>query len=382
MAEPDEAVENEGRRRRPEPTPRPLPPRRRPTVDDGSAWWWRSCPGSRRSATSSCGRGCSRQGPATRTYVFTLILSIFLVGIAIGAAVYARRLRRSGRRRSAPLGSLQLLDRGARACRLAILSGQSPACRSSSARSLVVLPATLAIGLTLPLASSLVGGAEDIGARRRAAPRGEHARARSAGRSSSRSSSSRRSVRPVGRRPRARQRRASGCPAGSRRGAVALLPAGDRLARRRPALVVVAIVADTPRRGSWPTRVSTQFELRPTRSSNRPRTRSPRSRPAARPGHRHLLVGGTGMTRLTVDAKLMTYLPLMTRPDATRLPRHLLRDGLVLPLRPDRRARRRRRRARSVGPGHARAASTPDADGVLADPSGAWSSPTAGTTSS
>jgi hypothetical protein len=37
------------------------------------------------------------------------------------------------------------------------------------------------------------------------------------------------------------------------------------------------------------------------------------------PGERRLLVGGTGMTRLTVDAKVMTYLPLITRPDASRL---------------------------------------------------------------
>jgi spermidine synthase len=33
----------------------------------------------------------------------------------------------------------------------------------------------------------------------------------------------------------------------------------------------------------------------------------------------HLLVGGTGMTRLSVDTKLMAYLPLMTRPDARRM---------------------------------------------------------------
>ena len=38
-----------------------------------------------------------------------------------------------------------------------------------------------------------------------------------------------------------------------------------------------------------------------------------------RDGMRHLIVGGTGMTALTVDARFMTYLPLMVRPDATDL---------------------------------------------------------------
>jgi spermidine synthase len=37
------------------------------------------------------------------------------------------------------------------------------------------------------------------------------------------------------------------------------------------------------------------------------------------PDARSLLVGGTGMTRLTVDAKLMAYLPIVTRPDAQRM---------------------------------------------------------------
>ena len=65
-------------------------------------------------------------------------------------------------------------------------------------------------------------------------------------------------------------------------------------------------------------------------SSDRPRMRSPRSRPAATV-RQQLWVTGTAMTLLTVDAKLMPILPLMLRPRLDHRRGRRVRDGLRLP---------------------------------------------------
>ena len=114
-------------------------------------------------------------GSGNSTYVFTLILSTFLVGIAIGAAVYARRLSRSARL-VALLGIAQLTIAAIALVGLPILAGlvELPFLVRTL---LVVLPATLVLGLTLPMASSLVGGVEEhVGRDAGPAPGSEHAR--------------------------------------------------------------------------------------------------------------------------------------------------------------------------------------------------------------
>jgi spermidine synthase len=107
-------------------------------------------------------------GSGNTTYVFTAILTVFLVGIAVGAAFVARRLGHSpswsGRAAFGRLGAVQVAIAAIVLAGLVILSGQLAGLPFAMRVVLVVLPATLAIGLTLPLASSLVaGGDEGIG---------------------------------------------------------------------------------------------------------------------------------------------------------------------------------------------------------------------------
>ena len=64
-----------------------------------------------------------------------------------------------------------------------------------------------------------------------------------------------------------------------------------------------------------------------------------------------LWVQGTSMTLLTVDARLMPILPLIARPEFRAAARGGLRDGQCLPDRAGRRPAHRRRGARAVGAG-------------------------------
>ncbi|HET9522034.1 MAG TPA: fused MFS/spermidine synthase, partial [Candidatus Limnocylindrales bacterium] len=107
-------------------------------------------------------------GSGNTTYVFTAILTVFLIGIATGAAIIARRLSRSGAMPElgafGRLGAIQVVIAAIVLSGLIVLSGQLPDLPFIVRVLLVVLPATLTIGLTLPLASSLVtGGDEGIG---------------------------------------------------------------------------------------------------------------------------------------------------------------------------------------------------------------------------
>lgn len=120
-------------------------------------------------------------GSGNTTYVFTAILAIFLIGIAVGAAIIARRLggaaRASGQAAAGRLGVVQVVIAAIVLLDLVVLSGQLPELPFIVRVVLVVLPATLAIGLTLPLASSLLtGGDKEIGRDAGHAPRRQHAR--------------------------------------------------------------------------------------------------------------------------------------------------------------------------------------------------------------
>jgi spermidine synthase len=255
-------------------------------------------------------------GSGNTTYIFTTILAVFLVGIAVGAALISRRM---GRLSSAVaiLGAMQLAIAAIVLAGLTLLSGFIADVPFIARVLLVVLPATLALGITLPLASTLVGSEDEgigrdagllLGANTLGAIGGTF-------------------VIPFALIP----------AIGSVRSIVALaavnivfglvlLARGTDAAsgRRRVAsaggfvlavLAGVALVVPNPlvldpgatrleREGTL--LAAAEDEIAAVQAGGAPR-------------RRRLLVGGTGMTSLTVDAKLMAYLPLITRPDSERL---------------------------------------------------------------
>jgi len=260
-------------------------------------------------------------GSGNTTYVFTAILSVFLVGIATGAAIVARQAGRSpepsGRPVFGRLGAVQVLVAAIVLAGLVVLSGQLPSLPFPVRVIIVVLPATLAIGLTLPLASSLVAG-DDAGVGRDAGLLlGSNTLGAIGGTF----------IIPFFLIP------AIGSPASlvvlalvNLALGLGLLARGTDLARapRRvaasagAALVALAVIAlvvpnrlvmDPGATGLARSSVllaSAEDEIASVQAGGRS------------PGLR-LLVGGTGMTKLTVDAKLMAYLPIITRPAAQRM---------------------------------------------------------------
>jgi spermidine synthase len=257
-------------------------------------------------------------GSGNTTYVFTLILGVFLVGIAVGAAIISRRMGRSPSA-VALLGAMQLVVAAIVLSGLVVLSGFVTGLPFVARVLLVVLPATLALGITLPLASTLLAG-EDDGIGRDA---GQLLGANTLGAIGGTF------VVPFALIP----------AIGSVRSLVVLVAVnvalglallvraageGPASAWRRPtrwagvalaALVVAVLAVPTPlvrdpgearllREGNL--LAAAEDEIAAVQAGGAPDTRS-------------LLVGGTGMTRLTVDAKLMAYLPIVTRPDAQRM---------------------------------------------------------------
>jgi spermidine synthase len=254
-------------------------------------------------------------GSGNTTYVFTLILAIFLVGIALGAAFFVRRLS-GGQRLVAWLGIAQLLIATIALVGIPFLARviEIPFLARVA---VVVLPATLVLGLTLPMASSLVGA-------------DEHRAGRDAGLLLGANTfgaicatflipfalipaiGSPRSVALL-----ALVNAALGAAILARQSILAL-------PRRATAAVGIAIaivasvatfvpnrvVADpgltTILRGGTHVYASTEDEIASVQAGD-----------AA--GLKRLMVAGTGMTSLTVDARLMTYIPLMLRPESRDL---------------------------------------------------------------
>ena len=255
-------------------------------------------------------------GSGNTTYVFTLILSIFLIGIAVGAAVISRRMRRSVAA-IATLGSIQLLIAALVLAGTVILSGQAPGIPFVPRVILAVLPATLALGATLPLASSLVGTAANRIGRDTGLLLGANTIGAIGGTF----------VVPFLLIPTIGSLRAvvllallnvatgltllargADLSAVARRG---LTIAGGGLA----VLAAIALVVPNPLVvDPGATRLDRSDALLASAEDEIAAVQA-----GGAGANRQLLVGGTGMTRLRVDAKLMTYLPLMTRPDARRL---------------------------------------------------------------
>jgi spermidine synthase len=258
-------------------------------------------------------------GSGNTTYVFTLILGVFLVGIAVGAAVISRRM---GRLTSAVavLGAMQLVVAAIVLAGLVILSGLVTGLPFIARVLLVVLPATLTLGITLPLASTLVGG-DDEGIGRDA---GQLLGANTLGAIGGTF------VVPFALIP----------AIGSSRSVVVLVAVNVALglgllaigARERAAVpgwrrpariagaalaaaVVAGVVVPTPLvRDPGETRLIREGSLLAAAEDEIAAVQAGGATTGT-----SLLVGGTGMTRLTVDAKLMAYLPIIARPEAERM---------------------------------------------------------------
>jgi spermidine synthase len=99
-------------------------------------------------------------GTGNTTYVFTGILFIFLLGIAAGAAAVSARPPQSGETMFV-LAATQAAVAAISLVGLALVSGQIVRLAFVQATLLAVFPATLALGLTLPLAASLIASADD-----------------------------------------------------------------------------------------------------------------------------------------------------------------------------------------------------------------------------
>jgi spermidine synthase len=263
-------------------------------------------------------------GSGNTTYVFTSILVVFLIGIAVGAAFIARRLSRRRAETASPeaaiglLGAIQVFVAAIVLAGLIVLSGQLPNLPFVARVIIVVLPATLAMGVTLPLASSLVGSSEGRIGRDAGLLLGANTIGTIGGTF----------VVPFVLIP----------WIGSGRSVVLL--ALVNLALGAGLLAVGRDLTPATRRlAEVAGAILTAFAVFALVVAN-PLTNDPGANGLARdsallqakedeiaavqagghgPADRRLLVGGTGMTRLTVDAKLMTYLPLITRPDAKRL---------------------------------------------------------------
>ncbi len=93
-------------------------------------------------------------GSGNTTYIFTTILIIFLVGIAAGAALFTAGLGR-GRNRVLALGISQIVVAGIALLGLTVISGVLVKAPLTLTILVAVLPATLVMGLALPIASGI-----------------------------------------------------------------------------------------------------------------------------------------------------------------------------------------------------------------------------------
>jgi len=99
-------------------------------------------------------------GTGNTTYVFTAILFIFLLGIAAGAAAVSSRPPRPNETVHA-LSAAQTAVAAINLIGLALVSGRIVWLAFVQTTLLVVFPVTLALGLTLPLAASLVASSDN-----------------------------------------------------------------------------------------------------------------------------------------------------------------------------------------------------------------------------
>jgi len=255
-------------------------------------------------------------GTGNSTYVFTLILAFFLLGIAFGAAVITSRPPARGRVVRAlaatqlAIGLLALLGIVATGGRLLTLGFAEKVL-------IVVVPATIAIGLSLPLASNLVGSSDESVGR----DTGLLLAVNTAGIIVATF------VVPFALVPRVGSPATVALFALVNLAFAVLLAAADpsteagrsrAICAARNALVGIAAIGIAGWSGAIVdpavTSIERDGELWETAEDEIASVQ------AGRLGnHAHLWVGGTSMTALTVDARLMPALPTMLRPEARRL---------------------------------------------------------------
>jgi spermidine synthase len=99
-------------------------------------------------------------GTGNSTYVFTTILAMFLFGIAVGAAIVSARPPRPAEVLPT-IGFVQALIGGLALVGVVIIGGVLVELDFTALTMIVVLPATMAIGLALPLSAHLVGSTDE-----------------------------------------------------------------------------------------------------------------------------------------------------------------------------------------------------------------------------
>jgi len=262
-------------------------------------------------------------GSGNTTYIFTTILTIFLVGIAGGAALFTAGVGR-GRNRVLALGISQVVVAVIAVVGLTVISGSMVKAPLTLTILVAVLPATLVMGLALPIASGLAAQRDA----KVASDTGLLLAVNTAGTVFGTfvvpfvlipAIGSSRSVLVL-----ALLNATLGFalltahrPAGERR-RFAALRTGAMAVSRVAAVGVAALVAGSivlrPVFAQEPNdlRVASQGTLFASAEDEIASVQS-----GQLGDRKHLWVGGTAMTLLTMDAKLMPLLPLMARPDST-----------------------------------------------------------------
>jgi spermidine synthase len=264
-------------------------------------------------------------GTGNSTYVFTLILATFLLGIALGALLFSI-VRRAIRRTILPIAVAQVLS-GILALVGLVLVISNPSAFGIttgliSLRAiawpimLVVLPATLVMGFTFPASSALLGRDPE----RTATSAGRLLAANTLGAIVATFAIPFLVIPLIGS-PHAVLVLAivntgmglvlALVPAVS--GAARLVAAGGAVAAGVLAAAVLVSTANAALDPSDARLLSAHAAILRSAEDEIASVQASRSGSSL-----HLLVGGTGMTSLTVDAKLMPILPLIARPTATR----------------------------------------------------------------
>jgi predicted membrane-bound spermidine synthase len=265
-------------------------------------------------------------GSGNTTYIFTTILTIFLVGIAGGAALFTAGVGR-GRNRMLSLGLSQIGVALIATIGLSVISGWLVQAPLTLKILVSVLPATIVMGLALPIASGLAAqrDAKD------ASDTGLLLSVNTAGTVVGTFVVPFLLIPAIGS-PRAvlllaacnavlgfallanweTSKDPGRVPARARRGALGVIRMGALLLT----VAIGASVIIGPAFASDPN----QIRLEQTGSIYASAEDEIASVQAGSLGpDKHLWVGGTAMTLLTVDAKLMPLLPLMARPESSNI---------------------------------------------------------------
>ncbi len=277
-------------------------------------------------------------GSGNTTYIFTTILTIFLVGIAGGAALFTAGVGR-GRHRLLALGVTQLTVAVLALIGTAVISGYIAQAPLTITILIAILPATLVMGLSLPIASGLAAQrdakvASDTGLLLAVntvgtvcgtflvpfvlipaigSPRSVVALALVNALLGAWLLAAHRSAQAA---------EAAGAPSPEAPSTAAASPDRRPLLRLGQAISIVIVVVVAASLLLKPPFVADPSQVR--LQANGQLLGSAEDEIASVQAGRvnnqmHLFVGGTSMTALTVDAKIMPLLPLMARPDAKSL---------------------------------------------------------------